>query len=85
MAKKISITLEQILAEETTQKHDLRSYTTEVKPLPTTYKITKMRNAAVIDWGHGKRGLKLRVSDVITEAEADELARCQVFDVTIES
>ena len=86
--KQIAITLEQVIDEETTQNFDQRhpggGPVTDVKEVGRHYNITRMRNAAVIDWETGSfKNRKLRVGDSLTETEADEIARCKVFDVTV--
>lgn len=85
MKKQIAITLEQRLQEQLKQRHENGKLVTYTEALPTQYQVTKIRNACVIDLGsRGPNDLRfVRVGDLLTEAQAQEIARIKTFDVTI--
>lgn len=88
-AKQISIILEQHRHTETRQHHGGlgEGFTTEEIETHRDYHVIQMRNSAKIDLGsRGPNDLRyVRVGDVLTEAQAEELARYKVFDVTIKA
>lgn len=47
--------------------------------IPAFYKIVQLSNAAVIEWNNQK----MFVGFAMREQEADSLARCKVYEVTV--
>lgn len=86
--KQIGIVLEQRIEVQTTQTFDRKPGQvgdgpwTEQHEKPAVYEVTQLRNAVVIDWQ--SNGLKeIRIGDELTEDQADAVARCKVYDVTV--
>lgn len=80
--KLIGITMECVPQESITQHHGGpgEGYTTDSKITRYRYTVTRMKNAAVIEWD---KTLTLRIGTDLTEEQAEAIARCKTFDVTI--
>ncbi len=88
--KTVHITLEQRRTTETKQHHrgganyTPADFDTEEIELPTQYEIVGLRNAVVIDWHQHDAGRhSLKIGDKLSEQEADAIARCPRYEVTV--
>lgn len=50
---------------------------------PVTYEVTQMSNAVLVEWPHLNVDNMLTIGTNVTEKQADEIARCNSFDVVI--
>lgn len=80
--KQVSIQMECVPLEKTTQHHGGvgEGYTSNTEVVGYRYTVTKIRNAATIEWD---KKLTLRIGTDLTEEQAEAIARCKTFDVTI--
>lgn len=83
--KQIALTIERIETTSSIQHFDRKQgdvgqgpWTTQV--IDVRYEVVKIRNAAVIKWDDN---IVIKVGTSLTETQADSIARCSAFDVTI--
>lgn len=86
--KQVRITLEQVQTVRNVQHFDepgrmVEHPRTEQVPGPTEYHVVRMTNAVAFDYGVLGAPKLVRVGDVLTEKQAEELNRMQSVEVTI--